>query len=333
MGIGEEPRDRADFGGGLWREADKLAGLRVGLVVPAIGHQFQFEPVAGLEVDDQPAHGPVHAAERVVPRIAFLPVPALLGPDGDAGLDGVRDGAADIAAEVEAVEAAIVAVHAVVQAVGRFGGDIVDRASCRVLAEQGALWTLEDFHPLEIETRVAGLVRIGEGHFVDIHADARACREARLVEAHPAQCVDGRTIGPLGKLEAGRDLHEIARVDDALLHELIAADRGNGEADIAQPFGTLLGRDDDLSGARHVRRRRQCRRRRGLFSGLRVRSVRSGRECEHADRQQNGILYPCRHVQSPRLWTYVSLCDHRRSANSLFYNGLVQAALNEIVFV
>ncbi len=54
---------------------------------------------------------------------------------------------------------------------GRRLGDDADGADRRVLPQQRALWTSQDFHSIEIREVLVGHSRVREVHAVDQHAD------------------------------------------------------------------------------------------------------------------------------------------------------------------
>src|SRR6185436_5456990 len=98
----------------------------------------------------------VPPAGLIVIDIALLPRALIFITDSDAHRKGRRQWTADESFGIDGVKTAIADIEAGLQSVGRLGGDIIDRAAGRVLAEESALRPLQHFDPLEVQNRAPG---------------------------------------------------------------------------------------------------------------------------------------------------------------------------------
>ena len=273
---------------------DRLGGLGVTLVHPAAAGEGQAQSGRRLCVDRQASPGETLATQMVVTGRALLPGAALTRCTGQPDLYPVGEGAADISIDLKEVEPSIARVQPGAEILGRLGGDVVDQAARRVLAEDRTLRAFQNLDPLEIEGGAAGHDRVHDRYLVDVHADRGRCRQAVLEEADAAQRV-GRGVSIVARDGQARDdPDQILRSHDVADGELGRADRADRHADIVEVLRALLRRHDDVGdpsviglGSGHVRCRRWCR-----VGGRRARRGGEGLRRGLGRRRLGGALRP-----------------------------------------
>ena len=139
---------------------------------------------------------------------------------------------------------------------------------------------LQHFDALKIQTGLRGQRRESQRNLVDIDRDCRKHRQRRVVEADPAQRVDGVAEQALGEGQARHDLGQVLDAGQPLLLQRFSAEGGHGQADLVQRFRALLRGHDDVADTGVVGRVG------GLRCGLRSGVVRGGR-----GRQDRGQHY------------------------------------------
>jgi hypothetical protein len=121
---------------------------------------------------------------------------------------------------------------------------VVNQAAGGVAAEQGALWTLEDLDPLDVEYREC--MRLGDGNvaFVQIHGIGRLNDVVEVVLGH---ATNGKLRVLSGEVSADMDTGcEPCNVEtpfDVQRFHLLSGEGRNGDAHVLQKFFALLGGD------------------------------------------------------------------------------------------
>ncbi len=104
--------------------------------VPPSRHlQLELGGVAGIPIKNEARIQKVLGADCLTRRIALLPAAAIFVAYRQAGGQGVRERAAEEPLGVHFVEPAIGQIGPGLKSPGRLGGNVVDRAARRILAE------------------------------------------------------------------------------------------------------------------------------------------------------------------------------------------------------
>ncbi len=139
-------------------------------------------------------------------------------------------------------------------------GDDRDRPADGVAPEQGALRPFQDLNPVDIEHGGVGPHAAGQVDAVDIDADARVQVEGEVVLADAADIgrehrVGTRERGAGVQRHVRRDVAELGDVVDALLLQRLGGHRGDGDRDVLDVLGGLLGGDHHLLDRARLLRR------------------------------------------------------------------------------
>src|ERR1700676_3978378 len=134
----------------------ELSGLCIRSVAEAVQVDAGPELTIRLPVEDQPPGLQILVPQGVVAGFAPLPSSAMVEAKRQAGRKGLGDRAAHKTIAMAGIEAAIGGFHPDGKARGGMSRIEVDGPAGRVLAEQGALRTLEDFHVVEIKESAFG---------------------------------------------------------------------------------------------------------------------------------------------------------------------------------
>ncbi len=195
-----------------------------------------------------------HALEAV-----FGPAVVLLHRGRNATRERVAERAAERSLRVDLVVLPEDQVGVALERVGRPPADEVNQPARRVTPEQRALRPAQHLDALEVEELEGQPARGRAVHVVDVHRDRILVRVCEIVQPDAAQEeVDHARFGVRRRIdEAGRHRHDVRRVRESELADLLVGERGDRDADVLQGLLALLRCDDDfLEGRRSLRRGR-----------------------------------------------------------------------------
>ena len=179
--------------------------------------------------------------------VADLPAIRIEPGDRDPRTEGIAERTTDIGIAFNLVEPAKADIAAGCKDLGRLSRDVVDRTTGRVLPEQRALWAFEHFDAFKVISRMAGQHRKRQRRLIDIDTDRGIDAQRAFVEADAAQGQDRCVVDAGGKGQPGHDCGNILQRGDLALVKVFARQHRHGQADLVQPFLTLVGGDDDFA--------------------------------------------------------------------------------------
>ena len=179
-------------------------------------------------------------------RNALLPVVHMMAGARHAEAKIVCQRATDIGIAVDRAETPVADIATCLQVLGWLGGDIVDRAAGRVLAEQGALRPLQDLDTLKVERSVRAQNRERQRGLIKIDADRRIDAQRAFLKANAAQGKD-RRVGRACRIgEAGDDRRDVLQRDDPALLKRFATECGNRQTNVIEVLFALVCGHHDL---------------------------------------------------------------------------------------
>ena len=161
--------------------------------------------------------------------------------------DRIRQTTTDGGLVLEPVEAAEGAFDMGVGLLRRLARDVVDRAAVGVAAIESALRPLEDLEPLHVEQLQTHQGDRRQVDLVDIEADTRLAVGLEVVHADATDGGHGHRVAPdIFDVEVGRLRRDLRDIRPATRCQIIGGECRDGDTDILELLGTLLGGDDHL---------------------------------------------------------------------------------------